>query len=262
MAARPARDSDLFRRVTNLLGTWHDIPTEGGFGGTGGPGRLLEHLLDIKANNQDLPDAGRWEVKFSSKTSYLTLFHFDPYPRDPCVVEDLIKAAGWKSTGGMTAFRHTIWGRSKRGFRVETGHDRVTVKHDGHPGLEPYWDIDDLINASATKLRNLILVFGETRSIGVTRQAKYNTAHAYAKFRFKDFLKGLDEGWICVDFDARTKPNGAIRNHGTKFRIRHRDMNRMYAEHAELDAERGGTIQNPRTASQSKAGRRRRIRSA
>lgn len=256
MVASPTRDSDLFRRVTDLLGTWHDIPTEKGFGGTGAPGRLLEHLLDIKANNQDLPDAGRWEVKFSSKMSYLTLFHFDPYPREPCVVEDLVNMAGWKVKGGMTAFRHTIWGSSPRGFRVEIDDDKVVVKHDEYPDLEPHWDINDLINAAATKLRNLLLVFGETRSLDTVRQVKYNTAYAYSKFRFNNFLRGLGKGWICVDFDARTKPNGTIRNHGTKFRIRHKDMNLMYGERVELDTEHGGVSRNPRMPIRSKARQR------
>lgn len=255
MADRTIRDSDLFKHVTGLLGTWHKIPVEEGFGGTGAPGRLLEHLLDIKANNQDLPDLGRWEVKFSSKVSYLTLFHFDPFPRDPCVVENLVNAAGWKTSSGLTAFRHTIWGKSERGFRVEADVDRVVVKHDDHPGLEPYWDVDDLTNAAVPKLRNLLLVFGEKRNLDDVRQVKYNTAYAYSQFKFKHFLNGLKEGWICIDFDARTKPNGSIRNHGTKFRIRHKDMNRIYVKHAELDAKHGGVTQNPRTAAHSKAGR-------
>ena len=246
---RPARDGVLFKEVAKILGVWHNIPAERGFGGTGAPGRLLEHLLDIKANNQDLPDAGKWEVKFSSRQSYLTMFHLEPYPRDPCVVEDLVKSAGWKTKNGLTAFRHTIWGESSRGFKVHADDDMVTVTHDKYPKLVAKWDTDDLMNTAVTKLRNLLLVYGEKRE-GLTTQVKFNTAHAYARFRFKDFLRGLKDGWICIDFDARTKPNGSIRNHGTKFRIRSKDISRIYKTHSKLDAE-GTAVENSHSYTQA-----------
>lgn len=235
MTVRPARDKDVFKEVTGLLGGWRNIPMEKGFGGTGAPGRLLEHLLDIKANNQDLPDAGRWEVKFSSKQSYLTLFHLEPCPRNPSVVDELVRSAGWKTTNGLTAFRHTVWGESNRGFKVHVDDNAVSVKHEKYPDLIPKWDIDDLMNTAVTKLRNLLLINGEKRTIGGMRQVKFDTAHAYSKFRYNNFLRGLKEGWICIDFDARTKPSNSIRNHGTKFRIRHKDISRIYAEYTKLN---------------------------
>ena len=240
----PARDGELFKKAAKLLGIWHNVPTERGFGGTGAPGRLLEHLLDINVNNQDLPDAGKWEVKFSSGHSYLTMFHLEPYPRSPCVVEDLVKSAGWKTKNGLTAFRHTIWGESNRGFKVQVDDDAVTVIHDTYRKFVPRWDVDDLMNTAVTKLRNLLLVYGEKRK-DPSPQVKFNTAYAYARFRFKDFLHGLRDGWICVDFDARTNPNGSIRNHGTKFRIRNNDIRRIYKTHSKLDAG-GAAIENSR----------------
>ena len=56
-----------------------EIPADG-FGGTGAPGLYLEHLLGLTTSNVDVPDAGAWEVKYTSGNALLTLFHKDPYP--------------------------------------------------------------------------------------------------------------------------------------------------------------------------------------
>ena len=87
----------------------------------------------------------------------------------------------------------------------------------GSPDIEPYWDMDDLNNSAVTKLRNL--VFGSVEKSGRRRTVRFKVARLYSGFRFSEFRRGLREGWIAVDFDARTS-GGGIRNHGTKFRIR------------------------------------------
>ncbi|MDA7953597.1 MAG: MvaI/BcnI family restriction endonuclease [Nitrosopumilus sp.] len=225
MTVRGVRPNELFGEIRGILGRWYDIPDRQGYRGTGAPGRLLEDLLHIDENNQDLPDAGGWEIKFTGDVSYLTLFHKDPYPRRPSVVEDLVRKCGWRDKNGNTAFRHTIWGRSRRGFEVWAGPRTVEVVNTGHPAIRPYWDVDDLTNAAAGKLRRLIVVFGRVER--ARRRVRYSVAIRYLDFKFSEFLRGLRDGWICVDFDARTRGRG-IRNHGTKFRIRTQDVALMY----------------------------------
>ena len=228
MTVRPVRDAVLREEVRKVIGREVEIPGRPGYGGAGAPGKMLEEQLHIRANNQDLPDAGRWEVKYTSDTSYLTLFHKDPHPRRPSVVADLVRECGWER-GGHTSFRHTVWGRSPRGFEVRVGPGRVSVHNAGHPDIEPYWDIDDLNNSAVTKLRNLLLVFGRVEKSRGRRTVKFKAARMYSGFRFSEFRRGLEEGWIAVDFDARTA-GGGIRNHGTKFRTRTRDMALMYRD--------------------------------
>ena len=48
-----------------------------------------------------------------------------------------------------------------------------------------------------------------------------------SKFSFSGFLQGLREGFVLVDFDARTG-----HNHGTKFRLRQNRLTDLY-EHVE-----------------------------
>ncbi|MDA7960481.1 MAG: MvaI/BcnI family restriction endonuclease [Nitrosopumilus sp.] len=218
------RSGDLFFRIERILGRWHEIPDIKGYRGTGGPGKLLERLLGVGDGNQDIPDAGGWEVKFTRGTSYLTLFHKEPMPRRPSIVNIMVMNHGWEDRMGRTSFRHTIWKRSKRGFEVRVENERITVVH-RNQHVAPYWEVNDLTNAAATKLRRLVLVSGTVDK--VRRRVRYSEASCYSGFRFSDFLSGLKEGWICVEFDARTEGNG-IRNHGTKFRTRFQHVGLMY----------------------------------
>lgn len=191
---------------------------------------MLEDLLHIQANNQDLPDAGRWELKYTSHTSYMALFHNDPLPRKPSVIAALVDSFGWRNKSGQTAFRHTIWGRSKRGFAIKVDPEKVTVRNDKRKDIVPSWEINDLINASATKLRNLLVIVGKTDKVNGHRFVQFNEATAYSQFRFTRFIDGLRGGWVCIDFDARTNDTGGIRNHGTKFRIKAKDLRLPYVE--------------------------------
>ena len=232
MTTRSVRDNDLFREIEAILGKEYEIPDEIGYGGSGGPGRILEELLRVQVNNQDLPDAGRWELKYTSNTAYLTLFHKDPWPRRPSVVRELVLNCGWESNG-LQSFRHTIWGKSPRGFRVEMSDEKVSVLNDAYPDIVPYWDIDELSNATVPKLRNLILFPGKIRRRDRKRWVTFHYAKLNYGFKLSKFMSGLRDGWLAIDFDARTNPPSSrgtvsIRNHGTKFRIRLRDFGRMY----------------------------------
>lgn len=228
MTTRAVRDRDLMREIRSILGEWHSIPDKKGYRGSGAPGRILEDLLHIEENNQDLPDAGRWELKYTSDSSYLTLFHKDPEPRDPSVVQKLIEECGWIGRGGQKSFRHTIWGNSPRGFVVRKTDTDVRITNSNFSDIIPRWDIDILNNAAVSKLRNMILVFGSVRGSGDDREVIFKVAHQNEGFRFSEFVHGLVDGWVAIDFDARFNDSGSIRNHGTKFRIQTRDLAKLY----------------------------------
>lgn len=239
MTTRAVKDNDLFKEIPTILGREHEIPNRQGYGGSGGPGRILEELLNVDVNNQDLPDAGRWELKYTSSVSYLTLFHKDPLPRRPSVIRELVLRCGWDSDG-ETSFRHTIWGTSSLGFRVESNEERISVINDKYPDIVPYWEADDLYNSVIPKLRNLILVPGRVRRHDGRRWVTFDFAQINYGFKLSRFMAGLKEGWIAIDFDARTKPSSrgvGIRNHGTKFRVRLQDFGRMYSDTDRIEAD-------------------------
>ena len=200
-----------------------EIPQGQGFEGTGAPGLYLEHLLGLKTSNVDIPDAAGWEVKFTSGTALLPLFHKDPYPRGQAM-RYLIDQWGWIGSNGLQSFRHTIC-RESDYFEVIDDANDIRIRRKGHDDVSPYWPHNTLITAFSRKLSKLILVRGE-RSKG--RIVKYTSAEFLSDANITRLIRNISRGIVCIDFDAYIKENGTIRNHGTKFRISVDDLAALY----------------------------------
>ncbi len=216
-------DNEMFERVRKVLSSgWHDL-SDYDYGGTGAPGKILETLLGVDGENFDIPDAGKWEVKFHSGSALLTLFHLEAQPKGH--MHHMIREFGWTNSEGKLSFRHTIRGRSDRGFYVANEADRVTVRNDSTSDMVwPYWTHDDLINAFVSKLRRVIVVKG-VRRMGKVR---YDTAHIYREPQSRQFIGAIVSGIVAIDFDVRTFNGRGLRNHGTKFRIAYGDLRHLY----------------------------------
>jgi hypothetical protein len=221
-------EANFFSRLRNIIKqkkyAMHDYP---GYGGTGGPGLILEELLGFDTSNRDGPDSGIWEVKFHSGKSPLTLFHKTPAPKG--VMLDLVKTCGWPDKSGRTSFRHTIYGESPRGFVILNENNRLVVKNPLYPDIvPPYWTHDTLINCFAYKLRRLVVVHGSKKDGYVN----YEYAQLHKEPSITSFISAVENGIVAVDFDARTTDGNGLRDHGTKFRIAIKNLPSLY-EHSE-----------------------------
>ena len=227
----PPSGSSSFKKITEILkaGTWD---FNGKYNGSGGPGNLLEDLLGIKENNADSPDLAGWEIKFHGGTSLLTLFHKDPEPRG--VINKMVNDYGWDDGKGRISFRHTISSASPRGFYIVDEEDRIVIRNKTTKGAVPHWLHNTLLNALSSKLRRLIVVDGKV--LKNPRRVVYQSATAYWEPDIKGFLKAVVDGVFYVDFDARTKAGrgSAIRNHGTKFRIKVEDLTKVYTHKLDI----------------------------
>ncbi len=225
-------DADLFARLRGVLKRgWIPIPDYHGYRGTGAPGTILEELLGLQVNNLDLPDAGKWEIKFHSRSALLTLFHLEAEPRGH--MHHMVREFGWLDSKGRTSFRHTIHGRSDRGFYIANESERITVRNDGVSDMVwPYWTHDKLMNAFAAKFRRLIVVKGQKNR----GQVKYEQAHLYWEPQITKFIQAVERGIIAIDFDARTNNGRGLRNHGTKFRIKYDDLRHLYNNRQKFDS--------------------------
>lgn len=227
-ASLPRSGSASFKKIQQVLNVGvHVFPENGKYNGNGAPGRLLEDLLGIKENNADSPDLADWEVKFHGGTALLTLFHKDPEPTG--IIGQMVHEYGWNDAKGRISFRHTIAGETGRGFYVVNEEDRILIRNRLKEGVVPYWTHNTLINAFSSKLRRLIVVEG--RMLKNPRRVHYREATAYWEPDVKGLCKAITEGVFHVDFDARTHagPGSAIRNHGTKFRIKIQDLGEVYS---------------------------------
>lgn len=234
-------------------------------GNSGGIGNTLEDLLGIKENNLPMPNAAEWELKCqrAKTTSLTTLFHMEPSPRAikffPSVF--LLKY-GWphQLAGSVydedeMSFRQTISGltNSDRGFKVVVDRNarkvlisfnanKVELKNkmwlqsvSARIGLDelapqPYWGFDDLRNKAGTKLLNCFYVQAETKKEKGKELFKYSRILMLKGFDLDKLLIGLEQGYIFIDFDARTR-----HNHGTKFRLKQNFLPALYENVIEIE---------------------------
>lgn len=231
-------------------------------GNHGGIGNTLEDLLGIEENNLPIPNAAEWELKTQrlGTKSLITLFHLEPSPQALKFMPTVLlpkygwrhQQAGLKYTESELSFRQTIHGLapSARGFKVKINEidqkviisfdsQFVATKHlswlnsvESRIGInelnpQPYWGFADLAAKAGTKLHNSFYVQAKVKREQGLEFYHYQKIIKLSKFSFSGFLQGLREGFVLVDFDARTG-----HNHGTKFRLRQNRLTDLY-EHVE-----------------------------
>lgn len=225
-------DAVLHERLRDVLGRgWMPLPDYPGYRGSGGPGILLEELLGLDNKNYDTPDAGRWEIKYHSSNALLTMFHLEAQPKGH--MHTMVRRFGWPDEKGRTSFRHTIKGRSERGFYVANESNRIIVRNPSETDVVwPWWAHDDLINAFAHKMRRLIVVKGRKYQ----GRVRYDSADLHSEPMTTQFPKLIEHGVVAIDFDARTNNGRGLRNHGTKFRIAPADLGKLYSRNERFNA--------------------------
>jgi hypothetical protein len=234
-------------------------------GNHGGIGNTLEDLLGIQENNLPLPNAAEWELKTQrlGTSSLTTLFHIEPSPRALRFVPAIfLLKYGWRHQNAGVgypetemSFRQTIHGLSPsdRGFRVvidkterkvlisfdsgsvavrhlewlETTKGRIGHLNELEP--QPYWGFDDLAAKARTKLLNTFYIQAKVKREAGQEFYHYQKILKLSQFNFDKFLQGLVEGFVLIDFDARTG-----HNHGTKFRLRQNHLPDLYDEVEEI----------------------------
>lgn len=219
-------------------------------GNAGGVGNTLEDMLGIRENNLPIPNAAEWELKCQrvGTSSLVTLFHMEPSPRAMKLVPSvLLPKYGWphQDAGGRhpdteLSFRQTInaQARTDRGFglcvdrhcrKVVVSFDAtaVDVRHKkwlesvkeraglGELCPQPYWGFDDLFHKAGTKLLNCFFVRAEVCRKEGAEFYRYSEMYMLERFSLEKFIGAIEQGFVLVDFDARTG-----HNHGTKFRLR------------------------------------------
>jgi hypothetical protein len=227
-------------------------------GNHGSVGNTLEDLLGIPENNLPIPNAAEWELKAQrlGATPLTTLFHTEPSPRAVRFVPTiLLPKYGWRhQEAGVRygpeemSFRQTINGSttSDRGFmvKIDRSERKVLISFDasvvdsrhsdwldqvrqrvglGELSPQPYWGFDDLEHKAGTKLLNCFYAQASVKLEDGKTFYRYERVMMLQKFDFNGFLKAIEDGFIFVDFDARTG-----HNHGTKFRLKQNCLPMLY----------------------------------
>ncbi|MBU4246202.1 MAG: MvaI/BcnI family restriction endonuclease [Nanoarchaeota archaeon] len=231
----------------------------------GAVGNTLEDLLHIPENNLAIANTVDWELKTQRKStgSLITLFHQDPEPRKPksVVANVLLPKYGWPHDEagkmypkGEMSFRATLTGNrftdrglkvnvNSVGRKVEIFFDPEKVDKQRHgdwlTNVLKYhlvgatvlasWDFDVLNKKCAGKIRNTIYVIADSRKVNEQEEFKYEKIELLEDFAFNNLLRGILNGVVFVDFDARTG-----HNHGTKFRIKQNNWPALFSKVTEI----------------------------
>ena len=104
------------------------------------------------------------------------------------------------------------------------------VHHNGGSKVLAFWEFDTLHKKCIGKIRNTIYIIADSRKVSGQEEFKYEKIELLEDFAFNNLLRGMLDGTIFIDFDARTG-----HNHGTKFRIKQNNWPSLYSKITEIE---------------------------
>ncbi len=189
--------------------------------GNTGIGYTLENLLHIKENNLKDPDFGRIELKSQRRevSNRITMFTFNKAVWK-IRQKDLIERYGYVDSTGRRALYCTVNTRpNPQGLYLKVENEKLKLYHvDGT--LLAEWHINNLAERFKQKMPALVVVIADSRiSYGGKEEFYFNEAYFLRNPNIDTFIHLLKKDKIIIDIRMHIKRNGAVRNHGTAFRI-------------------------------------------
>ncbi len=205
--------------------------------GSTGIGHKIEGLLGIQESNIPIPDlGGRIEVKAtrSNVRNLITLFTFN---RGVWHIHqrDLISTYGYRDKQGRLALKNTIfYGKPiSQGLKIEINEPehRIYIV-DNNNNIVGEYDLYNIVSKFSSKLEKVLLCYADTRKEGSTEYFHFNAAELLSNPSPRKFIQAFKDGLIGIDLRMHLKPNQAVRNRGTGFRMSEGDLKNLY-EHVE-----------------------------
>lgn len=209
--------------------------------GQTGIGKTLEDLLGIEENNIPISNTTFAELKSARKESksMLTLFTKSPLPQKANA--KLLDTFGYVTpeSSGKKVLHTTVKAteyntlKGEEGFKItiSKGRIKLVTKEDEELG---YWDEPTLKNAFEKKLHHVLYVRADCKGKGKDEEFWFNEAWLLRGFDFKDFMKAVKDGIICVDIRIGQYPDGRPHDHGTGFRILPDKLNLCFKHRAQM----------------------------
>ncbi len=95
----------------------------------------------------------------------------------------------------------------------------------GELNPQPYWGFDDLFHKAGVKLTNAFFVLADVKIQDRQEYFYYSKIMILQKFSIDRFVAAIKNGYVLIDFDARTG-----HNHGTKFRLKQDKLPELYED--------------------------------
>lgn len=208
--------------------------------GSTGIGYTFESLFGVRENNIPIPDiGGRVEIKTIRRDSQslITLFTFNKGVWH-ISQKELIERYGYLDRKGRYALKNTIfYGRPiPQGIALSVDEDKNTVHLiDAETGeILATWDVYVIVGKFMSKLSRLLLVIADRKVEKGREYFHYNEAYLLAEPNPRNFLRAFKNDSIGIDIRMHLKESGAVRNRGTAFRIREKDLIELYGSKKRL----------------------------
>ena len=202
--------------------------------GSTGIGYTFETLFGVQENNIPIPDiGGRVEIKTIRRDSQslITLFTFN---RGVWHIKQkvLIQKYGYIDEKGRYALKNTVYyGRPiPQGIFLDVDENKNTIHLVDSKNKEilATWDVYVIVGTFMTKLSRLLIIIADRKVEQGEEYFHYNEAYLLTDPSPRNFLKAFKNSLIGIDIRMHLKESGAVRNRGTAFRIKEKDLMELY----------------------------------
>ncbi|MBD3340233.1 MAG: hypothetical protein GF353_14060 [Candidatus Lokiarchaeota archaeon] len=207
--------------------------------GNTGIGYTFESLIGLAETNIPIPDiGGRFEIKTTRKdsSSLVSLFTFN---RGVWIKKqkEIIEKFGYEDEKGRKALKSTIFYNrpNSLGLFIDIDETKNVIKllSSDHQLLAE-WDVYVIVGVFSSKLSRLLFVLADRRSVQGVEEFHFKEAWLLTEPNTRSFLKAFKKSLVGIDLRLHLKENGAVRNRGTGFRMREKDMLELYGKKRRL----------------------------
>lgn len=207
--------------------------------GNTGIGYTFESLIGLEETNIPIPDiGGRVEIKTTRKdsSSLVTLFTFN---RGVWLKKqkEIIEQFGYEDEKGRKALKSTIFYNRPNSLglyiNIDDSKHIIRLLSSNHELLAE-WDVYVVVGVFSSKLSRLLFVLADRRIIQGQEEFHFNEAYLLTEPNPRNFLNAFKNSLVGIDLRMHLKGNGTVRNRGTGFRMREKDMLELYGNKSKL----------------------------
>jgi hypothetical protein len=145
--------------------------------------------------------------------------------------KDLITRFGYVDKNGRLSLYSTVsYGQiNPQGLLLTLDEDKkfLILSHSGGEELAK-WKVSHLVTKFLSKMPRLLFALAESRELGSHEEFRYTKAYLCENPSDDKFVDSISDGSVFVDIRMHLKPNDAVRNHGTGFRVKEDKLYELY----------------------------------
>lgn len=144
-------------------------------------------------------------------------------------LKDIIRRYGYADGFGRLALKKTLSYGASSGLRLNIDGERHTIEVIDSSG-EPLgvYDLYQVIDKFMVKLGRVLYVVADRQIKAGKEFFHYKEFYVCSEPQSKRFLEAFKKGYAVIDLRMHLKESGAVRNHGTAFRVREDKFMELY----------------------------------